>query len=74
MTRYNEMGDRPHCNPDESPKDIPPLKYDHSSRSMTRCQADDDGHCTFMYCPQLRDKEPVTTGRHCPWDTTVEDE
>lgn len=32
------------------------------------CMADDDGHCTWGGCPQVRDGEPAATGRHCPRD------
>jgi hypothetical protein len=32
------------------------------------CQADGDDHCMWIDCPQLRDNEPETTGRHCPLD------
>lgn len=27
-----------------------------------------DGECIWAKCPQLRDNEPATTGRHCPLD------
>lgn len=46
----------------------PPERYDMQGRRMTRCQADDDGHCDWAGCPQLRDVEPKTSGRHCPLD------
>jgi hypothetical protein len=49
--------------------DLPPFRYDHSQRCVTRCQADDSGDCECVDCPQLRDKEPKTTGRHCPLDS-----
>jgi hypothetical protein len=32
-----------------------------------RCHAAKDGEC-WEPCPQLRDGEPATTGRHCPVD------
>ena len=37
------------------------------------CHAHKDGDCTWEGCPQLRDNEPDTTGRHCPLDTYPED-
>jgi hypothetical protein len=30
------------------------------------CQSDRDGDCDWKDCPQLRDGEPVATGRSCP--------
>jgi hypothetical protein len=47
----------------------PPFRFDPGRRVLTRCQADDDGYCDWQGCPQLRDKEPRTTGRHCPLDS-----
>lgn len=32
------------------------------------CRAGSDGDCAWVKCPQLRDNEPATTGRHCPMD------
>lgn len=52
----------------------PPLRYDLSGRRMTRCQSDDDGHCEFKECPQLRDGEPNKSGRHCPLDKRGDEE
>jgi hypothetical protein len=40
-------------------------------KGLEGCHADRDGDCTWKDCPQLRDKEPSATGRHCPLD--VED-
>jgi hypothetical protein len=34
-----------------------------------RCRAARDGECVWSECPQLRDGEPVKSGRHCPYDT-----
>jgi len=34
----------------------------------TDCRAGADGDCTWEKCPQLRDKEPMKSGRHCPFD------
>lgn len=42
--------------------------------TLTRCKADRDGDCSASGCPQLRDNEPHTSGRHCPIDTQGEDE
>lgn len=32
------------------------------------CHSGQDGDCGWKHCPQIRDKEPETTGRHCPLD------
>ena len=32
------------------------------------CYADRDGDCSWKDCPQLKDGEPMKTGRHCPLD------
>lgn len=40
--------------------------------AITVCQAGSDGDCYHKSCPQLRDGEPVKTGRHCP--LAVEDD
>lgn len=36
---------------------------------LTRCTAGRDGECGHAQCPQLRDREPAATGRHCPLDS-----
>lgn len=37
---------------------------------LERCHAATDGECNDPErCPQLRDGEPLATGRHCPLDT-----
>jgi hypothetical protein len=33
-----------------------------------RCHAGQDGDCYWPECPQVRDGEPVASGRHCPLD------
>ena len=33
---------------------------------MSACHAGSDGDCSWEQCPQLRDGEPVATGRSCP--------
>lgn len=38
------------------------------------CHADRDGDCHWAWCPQLRDDEPESTGRHCPLDTRDDDD
>ncbi len=40
----------------------------------TKCHAQIDGDCEWSKCPQIRDNEPHATGRHCPLDTSREDE
>jgi len=32
------------------------------------CHAGRDGDCVYPDCPQIKDNEPLTTGRHCPLD------
>jgi len=32
------------------------------------CHAGKDGECSWEGCPQLKDKEPAKSGRHCPLD------
>ncbi|MGF6963014.1 hypothetical protein OKW43_000019 [Paraburkholderia sp. WC7.3g] len=39
-----------------------------------RCHAARDGECSWAHCPQIRDGEPVKSGRHCPHDKHDEDE
>lgn len=35
---------------------------------VNQCRSCRDGECFWEHCPQLRDNEPATTGRHCPLD------
>ena len=35
---------------------------------LKHCAAGRDGECGHIKCPQLIDKEPASTGRHCPLD------
>ncbi|MGE4866854.1 hypothetical protein, partial [Yersinia enterocolitica] len=37
-------------------------------KPLERCAAARDGECSHKDCPQLRDNEPMATGRHCPID------
>ena len=53
----------------QQPADQPAEK-----KPLVRCAASRDGDCTHPECPQLRDNEPHATGRHCPIDTSDEDE
>lgn len=39
----------------------------------TDCHAGSDGECFWTDCPQLRDGEPVASGRHCPLDVREDD-
>lgn len=39
-----------------------------STKEPQSCHAGQDGDCNWSKCPQLRDNEPHTTGRHCPID------
>lgn len=58
--------------PNPKPIRLPKARYSPSAHRMTRCQSDCDGMCTWKRCPQLRDKEPEKTGRHCPLDAAPE--
>lgn len=52
--------------------------YSQHRRMMTRCRADDDDHCDWSGCPQIRDGFCDVAGRvvemawrphrHCPID------
>ncbi len=37
-------------------------------KPLERCAAARDGECSHKECSQLRDNEPMSTGRHCPID------
>lgn len=37
------------------------------------CHANREGDCEWKDCPQIRDNEPATTGRHCPLGRPEED-
>jgi len=56
-------------------ENLEPLITKHGSTStsggeeLKSCQAGKDGDCIHAQCPQLRDNEPASTGRHCPIDT-----
>lgn len=43
-------------------------KFEIKHTEISLCHADRDGECEWHSCPQLRDKEPERTGRHCPLD------
>lgn len=43
-------------------------------RALTSCAAGRDGDCTHANCPQFHDKEPATTGRHCPLDNQSDED
>jgi hypothetical protein len=47
-------------------KPIP--KTAQTSLELRVCHAGQDGECNNHKCPQLRDKEPQLSGRHCPLD------
>lgn len=38
------------------------------------CRGDRDGDCDWKHCPQHRDNEPASTGRHCPLDDWSDDD
>jgi hypothetical protein len=43
------------------------VKREQRTESLT-CRGGRDGECSWKLCPQLRDNEPMKTGRHCPLD------
>jgi hypothetical protein len=47
---------------------------DAPRRPLVGCAAGRDGDCTHPDCPQLQDHEPKATGRHCPLDTSSEED
>lgn len=53
---------------------MPKPRLHLQQRRITLCQADDDDYCDWRDCPQLRDKEPAATGRHCPLDKTNDED
>lgn len=38
------------------------------------CKANRDGECNWLDCPQIKDGEPVKSGRHCPLDVENEND
>lgn len=45
-----------------------------TEKPLTGCAANRDGECFHSQCPQLRDGEPMKSGRHCPLDTQEDEE
>ncbi len=41
---------------------------------LKHCEAGRDGECFHMFCPQLRDNEPKSSGRGCPLYTWNDDD
>jgi hypothetical protein len=41
-------------------------RRDYIEVRTSACHAGSDGDCVWEQCPQLRDGEPIATGRHCP--------
>lgn len=39
-----------------------------------RCHANGDDFCLWSHCPQIRDEEPIRSGRHCPLDKRDEEQ
>ena len=54
---------------DEPPK---PVQV-QAPAPLTDCAAARDGECHHKLCPQIRDREPETSGRHCPLDQGKDD-
>ena len=48
-------------------KELPRATTYHA-QPLTSCAAGMDGDCGHPQCPQARDREPMTSGRHCPLD------
>lgn len=49
------------------------MSYPKAEPCPERCHGARDGDCIWEHCPQLRDNEPATTGRHCPLDKPCPD-
>lgn len=47
---------------------------DCQTSELTRCASGRDGECFHDRCPQIRDDEPSSTGRHCPIDDWEDEE
>lgn len=45
-----------------------------STPRLVYCAASQDGECSHSKCPQLRDGEPMKSGRHCPLDQQQDDD
>lgn len=43
-------------------------------KPLAHCAAHRDGECHHQDCPQLRDGEPVKSGRHCPLDNYTDED
>lgn len=54
-----------------APARRPLTPYRMELAAAGHCMADCDGDCTWEGCPQLRDGEPLRTGRHCPRDVAT---
>lgn len=50
------------------------VAFDPNAAPIERCAAARDGECFHAQCPQLKDGEPVKSGRHCPIDNWSDDE
>lgn len=50
-------------------KSTVPTNETGNTDGITTCQSGSDGDCFHKLCPQLRDGEPVKSGRRCPLDT-----
>lgn len=44
------------------------------NENKEHCHAQRDGDCSWGLCPQTKDKEPESSGRHCPLDNYSPDE
>lgn len=53
---------------EESSPKIPVNEESPVRDAKTGCHAGRDGECSWEGCPQIRDNEPESNGRHCPLD------
>jgi len=54
-----------------SPRNLTGAELDEFGKRWAqgeRCHAGRDGDCIDKRCPQVRDGEPLNSGRHCPLD------
>lgn len=70
-TRWNIFAIRDEREEDAAGTGDPGTPAEHAP---PHCHADRDGDCFWKDCPQLRENEPLKSGRHCPLDTWSDDE
>jgi len=54
--------------PEAGPRVITLKQGRNAGQHLASCAANREGDCNHRLCPQIKDGEPSTTGRHCPLD------